>query len=132
MSRSGYSEECENLELYRGAVNQAIHGKRGQAFLREMAAAMDAMPEKKLIESELINPFTGGVCAIGSVFKARGTDVSKIDAEEPDEVAKAAGIARCMAAEIAFVNDEEGRYYSRNETPEQRWFRVRQWVEDQI
>lgn len=54
MSRSGYVDDCENLELYRATVERSIKGKRGQAFLRELAAAMDAMPEKVLIAEELV------------------------------------------------------------------------------
>ena len=37
MSRSGYSDDCETMGLWRGAVERAIYGKRGQTFLREMA-----------------------------------------------------------------------------------------------
>lgn len=124
MSRSGYSEDCENLWLWRGAVERAIHGKRGQAFLREMADALDAMPEKVLIAGELINE-DGECCAIGAVCKARGTDVSQIYYDDPNEVAKSIGVARAMAAEIAYENDEQG---GSSETPAQRWQRIRQWV----
>jgi hypothetical protein len=38
---------------WRGAVASAIRGGRGQAFLREMLAAMDAMPVKRLVANEL-------------------------------------------------------------------------------
>src|SRR5262245_16738600 len=34
---------------WRGAVHAAIFGKRGQAFLTELLAALDALPEKKLL-----------------------------------------------------------------------------------
>src|SRR5688500_3217957 len=106
MSRSGYDEgDCDYLELYRGTVERAIKGKRGQAFLRELAAAMDAMPEKVLVEGELIDE-SGCCCAIGVVCKSRQLDVSKIDAYEPRWVGKAVGIATSMAAEIAHMNDE--------------------------
>ena len=37
MSRSGYTDECEYLDLYRGKVERAIKGKRGQKFLQELA-----------------------------------------------------------------------------------------------
>lgn len=49
MSRAGYSDDFEGGELnvWRGAVKSAIRGKRGQAFLKELAAAMDAMPDKR-------------------------------------------------------------------------------------
>lgn len=98
MSRSGYSDDCENLNLYRGAVDRAIGGKRGQAFLREMAAALDVMPVKELIAHDIVRD-DGYVCAIGSVALARRMDVSDLDESEPDDVAARFGIARCLAAE---------------------------------
>lgn len=51
MSRSGYIDELDQWDLirYRGQVASAIRGKRGQAFLRDLLAALDAMPEKRLI-----------------------------------------------------------------------------------
>lgn len=48
MSRSGYSNDGENIAMWRGQVASAIRGKRGQAFLRELVEALDAMPEKRL------------------------------------------------------------------------------------
>lgn len=128
MSRSGYSDDCEHLELFRGAVDRAIAGKRGQIFLKEMATAMDEMQEKRLIRSELIAE-TGEVCAIGTVCKKRGLDTTKVDAYEPEEVGRLVDIAWSMAAEIEYENDERGRS---DETPEQRWIRMRKWVSEQI
>lgn len=123
MSRSGYSDDCEHLELYRGNVDRSLRSKRGQAFLGELAVALDAMPERKLIKHELIDS-NGDCCAMGAVCKARGTDVSFVDPDDPERVAATVGIAKIMAAEIAFMNDE----WSDNETPEQRWERMREWV----
>lgn len=58
MSRSGYSDDYDgdnwDLIRWRGAVTSAIRGKRGQAFLREALAALDAMPEKQLIAGDLV------------------------------------------------------------------------------
>jgi hypothetical protein len=128
MSRSGYVEDCDYVNLYRSTVERAIKGKRGQAFLKELAEAMDAMPEKRLITSELIAE-SGEVCAIGSVCKARGLDITNVDVYNPDDVAKLVGISKSMAAEIEYFNDEHG---SHDETLEQRWTRMRNWVEKQI
>lgn len=50
MSRSGYSDDYDfdNWQLirWRGAVNSAINGRRGQAFLKELLTAIEALPEK--------------------------------------------------------------------------------------
>lgn len=128
MSRSGYSEDCEGWALirWRGAVKSAIRGKRGQALLRELIAALDAMPEKSLIDEELEED--GQVCALGSLGKTRGIDMSKIDPIEPNEVAEAFGIPLTLACEIMYENDE-GAW---RETPEQRWLRMRKWAERQL
>jgi hypothetical protein len=135
MSRSGYSVDCENLGLWRGAVDRALSGKRGQSFLREMLEALDSLPEKRLIKGDLVIPADDahdaepGCCAMGAVALKRQMDVANIDESDPEFVAVAFGIAQSMAAEIAYVNDERGRY---GETPEQRFERVRAWVVSQI
>lgn len=128
MSRSGYNDDCEPWDLirWRGAVNSAIKGARGQAFLKEMLAAFDAMPEKKLIAEELALP-DGAVCAMGAVGKARGTDMTKIPPDCRDSIAHAFGIAPALAAEIAFENDQDFRWKN-DETPEARFMRMRQWI----
>ena len=131
MSRSGYGESWDDDNwqyLYRAIVDRAIAGKRGQAFLKELLIALDAMPVKELIAEELINE-RGQCCTIGVVCKARAIDTSKIDCYQPEEVGNAVGIARSMAAEIAYMNDDR---YSHNETPAQRWTRMRQWVSNHI
>jgi hypothetical protein len=121
-------DDIGSLNLYRANVDRALGGKRGQAFLREMLAALDAMPVKELVADEIVRDETH-VCAIGAVALARKLDVSRLDVTDQDEVAKVFGVARAMAAEIAYENDECGRG---QETPEQRWVRMRQWVSEQI
>lgn len=127
MSRSGYVDDCDNLALYRGAVVSSVRGKRGKQFLSELAAAMDAMPEKILITDELQED--GAFCALGVVGAKRGIDMAKMDPHEAEEVAATFGIAITLAREIVYVNDEAGPFRE-NETPEQRWTRVRKWVDD--
>jgi hypothetical protein len=132
MSRSGYSDDCDDtwaLIRWRGAVTSAIRGKRGQAFLRELIGALDAMPEKRLIAEELACP--DGVCAMGAVAAARGLDPSQVDPYDRGAVARFMGLPHAMVAEIAFENDGDfcGRY---NESPEQRWARMRAWAQSQL
>jgi hypothetical protein len=128
MSRSGYVDAWGPWSnLWRGAIASAFRGKRGQAFLREMLVALDAMPEKALVDSALEEG--GSVCAIGAVGKARGLDMSKVDPDDYDTVAGKFGIATSMAREIAYENDE-GAWDI--ETPEQRWVRMRTWIVKEI
>ena len=130
MSRSGYSDDCGGWSLirWRGAVTSSIRGARGQAFLRELAAAMDAMPVKELIANEL-QAADGGFCAIGVLGAARGVDMSKLDPDDRESVGAAFNISPAMAAEIVFENDEACWH---NEAPAARWYRMRQWVESNL
>lgn len=130
MSRSGYSEYLDNwhLIMWRCAVSNAARGKRGQAFFKALLEALEAMPDKVLIVHELEDE-DGGVCAIGSLGRARGIDMSKIDPEDPDQVSAAFDIATCLAQEVVYMNDEWGR---RDETPARRWERMHKWVKSQI
>jgi hypothetical protein len=121
-----------------------IRGKRGQAFLREMAVALDAMPVKELISGEVVRD-EQRVCAIGAVAVARKIDVSVLDIYDGEDVGNAMGIARALACEIAYENDECGRRQeiegpsrhawgpeTRPESPAERWTRMRRWIESQI
>lgn len=128
MSRSDYTEDWDDqwaLIRWRGAVKSAIRGKRGQAFLGEMLAALDALPEPKLVASEL--EANGQVCAIGAVGKQRGIDMSKLDPEDYERVAWTFGISDALAREIAYENDELSWG-----TDEQRFARMRSWVANRI
>jgi hypothetical protein len=130
-----------------------------------MLAALDAMPEKRLVSGVLevsseidernaqkwVDLFKdpdaahryrehyvakrptsfkeGDVCALGALGKVRGLDMSGLDPDESEGVAAAFDIAEPLAREIVYMNDE-GTY--RKETPEERWTRMRAWVESQI
>lgn len=132
MSRAGYTDGgCDDNWAHicwRGAVESALHGRRGQAFLYEMLAAMDALPEKKLISGDLIDG-DGCVCALGTVALARGTDVANVDPYEHEAIGPLFGIADAMAREIMWANDE-GTW--KKEAPEERFVRVRKWVVSRI
>jgi hypothetical protein len=122
MSRSGYSDDCDHLVLWRQAVEQATLGARGQRLLRRLRDALDAMPTKRLI-TDAIKDEAGNVCALGAIDPTAPH-------YEADDLAKHFDIARALAAEIVYVNDEGP--WARVETPEERWQRMRAWVEKQI
>lgn len=135
MSRSGYSDDCDRWDLirWRGAVASAIRGKRGQEFLKEMLYCLDSIADRRLIANELEKD--GSVCAIGSVGKHRGIDMSDIDPEDRKQVARAFGISEALAAEIMFLNDEQlgwvwGETNTRTES--QRWIEMRKWIVENI
>lgn len=162
MSRSGYSDDCDGAELnpWRGAVASAIRGKRGQAMLRELLSALDALPEKRLAPDSLVTD-DGEYCALGALGRARGISMVPSDPEDvdPKEVARAFGIAPALAAEVMFLNDEhvqaeklvkmeicgpvrpyypeygEHKKWVRMPVPdvaEKRWAYMRAWVQSQI
>lgn len=138
MSRSGYSDDCDGRDLimWRGAVDQATYGKRGQRLLRDLAEAMDAMPTKELIAGSLERD--GEVCALGAVGRARGVDLDALQLDEEadgsnnNQIAKAFNIARALAQEIQYVNDECALPSYDDETPTERWTRVRKWVTENL
>ena len=138
MSRSGYTEDgdMENWQLirWRGQVASAIRGKRGQAFLRELVEALDAMPEKRLIAKDLEH--AGNVCAIGAVGVARGQDMSALDVYDYDQIASTFGIAHQLVQEIEWENDQYIEWDIETsriiENPEGRWRYMRAWAISQL
>lgn len=161
MSRSGYTDDFEDMWghiRWRGAVSSALGGARGQAALREVLAALDAMPEKELIGESLVTA-DGEFCTLGVLGAKRGLDMSKVDPEDYDAVAKLFGLAPAMVREIVFENDEqidndrdvyveicgpmrphypdwgrhERHYYEPDpQAGKKRWVHMRQWIVEHI
>lgn len=131
MSRSGYSDDLDSWSLicWRGAVKSAIRGQRGQAVLRELLAALDAMPVKRLIAHDL--QLDGQFCTLGVLGAKRGIAMQGIDPYDRESIAERFDIAGALAAEIVFENDDNGPW-SGNETPEERWIRMRSWIDGHI
>lgn len=131
MSRAGYSEDGDDdpwsMIRWRGAVTSAMNGRRGQAFLRELLAALDALPEKKLVADELKD--NGCYCALGAVGRARGLDLERLDPYDWSGLSGTFGIAEALVREIMGENDGDIYYGIHNETPEERFARIRKWVE---
>jgi len=129
MSRSGYSCDLDTWDLirWRGAVKSALRGSRGQEFLKELLSALDAMPVKELIAHDLVS--NGCHCTLGVIGAARGLEMTAIDPEDANCISKEFGIAKAMAKEIVYENDEGSCFM---ETPAQRWKRMREWVSSMI
>lgn len=129
MSRSGYSEDCDNnwdMIKWRGWVASATRGKRGQAFFRELVSALEAMPEKRLIEDELRKD--GEVCTLGALGAKRGVDLESISPDDHDRLATTFDVSSKLIQEVEYENDEGGY----RETPEQRWTRMHAWAKNQL
>jgi hypothetical protein len=109
-------------------VTSAIRGKRGQEFLRELASTLDAMPEKRLIQNELVQ--NGEFCTLGVIGAKRGLNMAQLDPDSYDAIADKLGIAHQLVQEIEWENDEG--VWGDKETPENRWKRMRAWVESQL
>lgn len=138
MSRSGYSDDGDQWDLirWRGQVASAIRGKRGQKFLRDFIAALDAMPEKRLIRDD-IRDDSGCMCSLGALGAARGLDLDSLDPYAYDEMGNTFNIASQLVQEIMYENDEgstihevDGKWV--RETPELRWKRMRAWAVENL
>lgn len=134
MSRSDYcDDDCGDRWArirWRGAVASAIRGRRGQALLRELIAALDAMPEQRLT-AEAFTDDTGAVCALGAVGRARGLDMSDVDPYDHEAVAKLFGVPKALAREVMYENDEVGFWDQtscESDIEERRWREMRAWA----
>ena len=119
MSRHGYHEDLGSEDQWayirwRGAVASATRGARGQAMLRDLLAALEAMPDKRLVAESFVEPEEGACCTLGALCVARGVDVSDLQAVDPDDfcgdeaadiMADRLGVARALTAEIMYEND---------------------------
>ena len=126
MSRTGYSDDGEYLALWRGNVERTIAGKRGQAFFAELVQALEALPEKRLIQHSLQEG--AEVCALGALGLKRGTPMAGLDPEDPEQVGKAFGISSMLAQEVVYMNDEQ----QERQTPEERWARMLDWARSEL
>lgn len=128
MSRISYSDEEDypgQFELWQANCLRSLRGKVGQRELRELHAALLALPDKRLICCELVDE-DGAVCAIGVYAKHKGLDLQRFDPdEETDEVGVEAGMPRLAAWKIVEMNDIELSHL----TPEERYRQMLSWVE---
>jgi hypothetical protein len=155
MTRISYSEEEPwqgAFELFRANTDRQLAGRKGQATLRELEAALLALPEKRLISNAIA--CGDEVCAVGALLVARrvakGEDRDEVLAryqrvepeddewgdydaydgyEDPTEtIAAAEGVPRLVAWRLAELND----MLLEDCTPEERYTRVLDWVRSHL
>ena len=140
-------------------VDQALKGKKGQKFLRELEAALIALPQKRLIAGVLARSkvegakFCGDVCALGAVALKRAVDAGTPREIALQELALFAGtgdeeedgysawqmieesshllkISMPLGYNVVDFNDEGGP--GGFETPEHRYDRVLRWAQTRL
>jgi len=152
--------------LWQANAERALKGKRGRRALRDLRAALLALPEPRLIAGALctVNPakraegradpdwlladiaeMGEGVCAGGAPLwhlkvKSGMDPIAAFDSlptleesnhsgwESADLIAHEAGLARPLAVEIAFRNDERFDDMS----PEDRWTAFLAWINAEL
>jgi len=125
MGRSFNVNEEGNYGLWKGRVLAAARGKNGRAVLQELKDALLALPEKRLIEGDVITS-EGDVCAVGALALHRKRasfpefteqqiveevlkDAGGLDGEETADFGELLGMKWCLSWTIAWANDD---YYS--------------------
>lgn len=164
MSRISYSEEEDypgQFGLWNGNVVRSIKSRQGQASLRELEAALLALPDKRLIAG-LLRDKDGEVCGLGALALYKGHELvadepkdndeyDEIDLSyEMEEFGVSLGMPRLVAWKIVAKNDIDfagqdlitlaGPYRWPSErptmwadiTPEQRYERMLRWVQRQL
>jgi hypothetical protein len=123
--RIGYSEDEDypgQFELWQANCRRSLKGRAGQSALRELEAALVALPEKRLIAHKLVSA-DGEVCAIGALARYKGRDlvaetrsqlaeigIDHFDDEiegggEMEEIGMELGMPRLVAWKVVELND---------------------------
>ena len=143
--RVSFSDE----EDYQGQFNlwhancwRSRRGRKGQATLRELEAALLTMPVKELHVDVLVEP-TGEACAIGAMLLQRkvnegmtreeaATELGKLDPYDTEHHGvEIGGMPRLVAWSVAVENDDN-YFCESKETPTHRYERVLAWVRLQL
>jgi len=138
MSRTGWTDGYEDDQwraiMASGAIKSAIRGKRGQAFLRDLAEALDAMPDKRLADGLLVAE-DGCKCALGVLGERRGLDLLALQQPldwDQEAIAKAFGVAESLTNQVQWINDESAFVSDpvgdSDKERRLRWKEVRDWV----
>ena len=151
MSRVNFDDydedEYSDLRAFAFGWNekQALGGRKGQKFLREMEAALLALPRKELVANVFVAE-DGGVCPLAALALKRSKDAGKTEDDALAEVrnllsmedafydnssyenceyaAKALKTNRYMAYAVMYCADEQARKLNLSE----RYDAVLAWV----
>ena len=161
MSRLSINECDDQASFLRACAweantNRHLAGKLGQKALRELEAALLALPEKALTANRFIRLHgpaddVGEVCALGALALKRRIDAGESRAEAVKKIAEDWKGDAQDEAESEGSGDEEAAYYlnlkrvfawaiidqneeagPHDQTPEDRYRRVLAWVQKRI
>lgn len=164
MSRHGYSDDYSNEwhdiaanGRWKASLNRAIKGKRGQAFLRAFIDQLESMPlDKRELGADSITEPSGAMCSLGVMLHANGKPAPSPESESylgPFEgweewetrewwtenagpaIAEDLNIAKSMAEEIMYVNDEwfnPPRDCPRQRERRLRWAYMLRWAKSKL
>ena len=127
-----YGRWTRNMKVAPGSKN-------GQRYLRELKAALEAMPLRRLLRGELAGYAPGNeelVCALGAFAMYKGTSFNDLDAYQGAdgsiELAQAHGMTQTLAYMVGIENDrtrwDVAARSLRPESPEQTWQRMYDWT----
>jgi hypothetical protein len=141
LMRINYSEDEDypgQFGLWQANCRRSLSGRSGQAALRELEAALLALPSKRLIAGELNDG--KDVCAIGALVRYKRHIPVADPEDQMEEIGVECGMPRLVAWKVVELNDVElmGRYdYSDDPhgrfvplTPEGRYIAMLKWVRE--
>jgi hypothetical protein len=136
--RISYSEDEDypgQFNLWQGNCQRSLSGRKGQAALRELRAALLALPSKRLIANELDDG--ADCCAIGALVRYKSLTPKSDREYEMEEVGVECGMPRMVAWKVVELNDVQldrrwDGMKSVELTPEERYDAVLKWVGEQL
>lgn len=153
--RINYTDEEDfpgQYGLWQANCRRSMQGKPGQRALRELEAALLALPTKQLI-ADVLEDEDGRVCAIGALAKAKSITPTADPGYEMEAVGVELGMPRLVAWEVVAQNDIElqevwevacgplrqhvtpydgGVLLVREVTPAERYEKMLAWVREQL
>lgn len=152
MSRIPEYDGCDDVHdqlrswAFTGNIERSLRGRKGQKFLRELEAALLALPEKEIVAGT----FHDGdkVCPLGAVYVQRrlakglsreeafadmDREIGSSEDRDEFELIEAAGSALGICTPLAYaVIAQADEWISKDATPEVRYGIILQWVRGRI